>query len=108
MPARVFSPTDWHEVRDDTLVSPFLNPADSKSGLDHRAAGGLPFSVAAGRLGANATSLIHVHPFVAQVTSSWKAGFWCAFASRTACAWSSSHSSSVTPSSRCKARSSNS
>jgi quercetin dioxygenase-like cupin family protein len=64
----VFSPGTPFEVRDKTRLSPFLNPADSKSRLDPALLDTLGFSLAIGYLEPGKTSLIHVHPIVTQVT----------------------------------------
>lgn len=63
---RVFKITTPWMVPDGTLVSPFLNPRDSLSGLPSQLLSG--FSIAAGVIEANSGSKIHVMPFVTQVT----------------------------------------
>jgi mannose-6-phosphate isomerase-like protein (cupin superfamily) len=63
---RVFGPQEFFPVPDCTLVSPFLNPMDSNSGLPRDL--GATFSLAAGTIEAHGESKIHVHPHVVQVT----------------------------------------
>jgi mannose-6-phosphate isomerase-like protein (cupin superfamily) len=53
-------------VPDCTLVTPFLNPMDSNSGLPRDL--GATFSLAAGTIEAHGESKIHVHAHVVQVT----------------------------------------
>jgi hypothetical protein len=63
---RVFEATTGFEVPDTTIVFPFLNSNDVKSGLPP----GLldSFSMAIGEIAPRSSSKIHVHPFVTQVT----------------------------------------
>src|SRR5262245_3522126 len=56
----------FFKVPDGTLVNPFLNPKDIKSGLPWDILDGL--SIAAGYIGARIISEIHVHPFISQIT----------------------------------------
>jgi mannose-6-phosphate isomerase-like protein (cupin superfamily) len=63
---RVFRINTFSRVPDGTLVSPFLNPKDNKSGLPFELHDG--FSLAAGIIEAKSKSQIHVMPLVAQVT----------------------------------------
>ena len=63
---QVFKITTPFLVPDGTLVSPFLNPRDSASGLPFELLSG--FSIAAGLIDPNSCSKIHVMPFVTQVT----------------------------------------
>jgi hypothetical protein len=65
--ARVFfEATTGFEVQDTTVVFPFLNANDAKSGLPP----GLleSFSMTIGEIGPKTSSKIHVHPLVTQVT----------------------------------------
>jgi hypothetical protein len=63
---RVFEATTGFKVPDTTLVFPFLNSNDVKSGLPP----GLldSFSMAIGEIEPSSCSKIHVHPLVTQVT----------------------------------------
>jgi mannose-6-phosphate isomerase-like protein (cupin superfamily) len=63
---RIFDPQGFFAVPDGTLVSPFLNPMDSKSGLPP--ALGVTFSLARGTIEGHRESKIHIHPHVVQVT----------------------------------------
>lgn len=63
---RVFCISTFFPVPDGTLVSPFLNPKDNKSGLPFNLLDG--FSLAAGIIEGKSKSKIHVMPFVTQVT----------------------------------------
>jgi mannose-6-phosphate isomerase-like protein (cupin superfamily) len=63
---RVFGPQEFFPVPDGTLVSPFLNPMDSNSGLPP--ALGVTFSLAVGTIEVHRESKIHIHPHVVQVT----------------------------------------
>ena len=63
---RVFTIGKPFRVPDGTLVSPFLNPKDSMSGLPFDLLKG--FSLAAGTIEPKTKSKIHVMPFVTQVT----------------------------------------
>jgi mannose-6-phosphate isomerase-like protein (cupin superfamily) len=63
---RIFGPPGFFRVPDETLVSPFLNPMDSNSGLPPDF--GVSFSIAAGIIEAHRESKIHVHPHVVLVT----------------------------------------
>ena len=63
---RVFRIIEPFRVPDGTLVSPFLNPMDSKSRLPIDILSG--FSLAAGTIEPKSSSKIHIMPFVTQVT----------------------------------------
>lgn len=63
---RVFTIGSSFAVPDETLVSAFLNPKDTTSGLPWDLFDG--FSVAAGEIGPQRRSKIHLLPFVTQVT----------------------------------------
>ena len=63
---RVFTIEKPFRVPDGTLVSPFLNPKDSMSGLPFDLLE--VFSLAAGTIEPKTKSKIHVMPFVTQVT----------------------------------------
>lgn len=63
---RIFHMANPFRVPDGTLVSPFLNPKDVKSGLSFNLLDG--FSLAAGTIEPRTRSKIHIMPFVTQVT----------------------------------------
>ena len=63
---QVFRVVEPFRVPDGTLVSPFLNPMDSKSKLPIDILSG--FSIAAGTIEPKTSSKIHIMPFVTQVT----------------------------------------
>ena len=63
---QVFDMPEPYRVPDGTLVSPILNPKDSKSNLPFDLLDG--FSIAGGRIEAGSRSKIHVFPYVTQVT----------------------------------------
>jgi hypothetical protein len=63
---RIFEIAEPFRVPDGTLVSPFLNSKDAKSGLPFDLLDGV--SVAAGIIEPRTRSKIHVLPFVTQVT----------------------------------------
>ena len=63
---RIFNPSAFFKIPDNTFLSPFLNSKDSMSGLPFDLING--FSIAMGRIEKNTSSLIHVHPYVDQVT----------------------------------------
>lgn len=63
---RIFNISPPFPIPDGTLVSPFLNPKDSQSGLPLDLS--LGFSLAAGTLLPGVASKIQVLPFVTQVT----------------------------------------
>lgn len=63
---RTFVIKDAFRVPDGTLLSPFLNPKDSTSGLPFDLFD--DFSIAAGEIEPGLTSRIHVMPHVTQVT----------------------------------------
>jgi hypothetical protein len=63
---RIFNISPPFPIPDGTLVSPFLNPADTQSGLPLDLS--LGFSLAAGTLLPGMVSKIQVLPFVTQVT----------------------------------------
>jgi mannose-6-phosphate isomerase-like protein (cupin superfamily) len=63
---QVFRVVEPYRVPDGTLVSPFLNCKDSKSGLPFDLLEG--FSLAAGTIEPKTRSKIHLLPFVTQVT----------------------------------------
>jgi hypothetical protein len=63
---RVFSISEPFEVPDGTMLSPFLNPSDSMSGLPFDFRSGV--SISAGLIRPHTSSKIHVMPFVTQVT----------------------------------------
>ena len=62
----VFAMPEPFQVPDGTLVSPFFNPKDSKSGLPFDLLDS--FSIAGGRIEAQSRSKIHIFPFVTQIT----------------------------------------
>ena len=62
----IFEPGELFPIPDGSLISPFLNPADSMSGLPVDLLDG--FSAAYGVIPANTNSKIHIHPHVDQVT----------------------------------------
>jgi mannose-6-phosphate isomerase-like protein (cupin superfamily) len=63
---QVFKVSEPYRVPDGTLVSPFLNCKDSRSGLPFDLLEG--FSLAAGTIEPKTRSKIHLMPFVTQVT----------------------------------------
>jgi len=63
---RLFRIPAPNRVPDGTLVAPFLNSRDSTSGLPFDLLDG--FSIAAGTIESSSQSMIHVMPFVTQVT----------------------------------------
>lgn len=63
---RVFEATTGFKVPDTTIVFPFLNPNDVKSGLPPELLDS--FSLAIGEIEPTSRSKIHVHPLVTQVT----------------------------------------
>lgn len=64
---KVFTPRQYAQVPDGTLVSAFLNPFDSTGGMADTFAGG-QLGIAAGRLEPGVASRIHVLPLVTQIT----------------------------------------
>ncbi|MCP4428589.1 MAG: cupin domain-containing protein [Chloroflexi bacterium] len=62
---QIFKATNWWDIPDGTLLSPFLNSKDSNSDLPFDLLNG--FSIAAGKLKPGIRSHIHILPSVTQV-----------------------------------------
>jgi hypothetical protein len=63
---KLFNISDPFRIPDGTLISPFMNPMDSKGNLQSGMFKG--FSIAAGIIEAGTNSKIHLMPFVTQAT----------------------------------------